>query len=66
MRLVDAYSIRCERDDFDTFNDYMTALRNIKHAEKVDVIPTQWIKKHYGECERIKQMLKEWEDNETD
>lgn len=35
MRLVDAHKIRCERDDFDTFQDYMAALRSIKNAKTV-------------------------------
>lgn len=35
----------------------------IVDAPTVDAVPVKWIKEHYGECERIKQMLREWEDN---
>lgn len=41
MRLVDAHKIRCERDDFDTYADYIKAFDAINEAPTVDAVPAR-------------------------
>lgn len=39
MRLIDAYKVRCDRDDFDTYADYIKAFDAINEAPTVDAEP---------------------------
>lgn len=39
MRLIDAYKVRCDRDDFDTYADYIKAFDAINEAPTVDAVP---------------------------
>lgn len=39
MRLIDAYRVRCDRDDFDTYADYIKAFDAINEAPTVDAVP---------------------------
>jgi len=41
-RLIDAYKVRIDRDDFDTYSDYITALDAVTEAPTVDAEPN-WI-----------------------
>ena len=41
-RLIDAYKVRIDRDDFDTYADYITALDAVTEAPTVDAEP-KWI-----------------------
>ena len=41
-RLIDAYKVRIDRDDFDTYSDYITALDAVTEAPTVDADP-KWI-----------------------
>lgn len=46
MRLIDAYKVRCDRDDFDTYADYVKAFDAINEAPTVDAVPVvhgKWI-----------------------
>ena len=50
MRLIDAYKVRIERDDFDTYADYITAFDAINEAPTVDAEPVRhgmWLPKHH-------------------
>ena len=38
-RLIDAYKVRIDRDDFDTYSDYITALDAVTEAPTVDAEP---------------------------
>lgn len=38
-RLIDAYKVRIDRDDFDTYSDYITALDAVTEAPTVDAVP---------------------------
>lgn len=42
MRPIDAYKVRCERDDFDTYADYITAFDAINEAPTVE-LDVKWI-----------------------
>lgn len=42
MRLINAYAVRCDRDDFDTYADYIKAFDAINEAPTVECIP-KWI-----------------------
>ena len=45
-RLIDAYKVRIDRDDFDTYSDYITALDAVTEAPTVDAEPVRhgkWI-----------------------
>ena len=39
MRLIDAYAVRCDRDEFDTYADYIKAFDAINEAPTVDAVP---------------------------
>ena len=39
MRLIDAYAVRCDRDEFDTYADYIKAFDAINDAPTVDAVP---------------------------
>ena len=41
-RLIDAYKVRIDRDDYDTYSDYITALDAVREAPTVSIEP-QWI-----------------------
>lgn len=41
-RLIDAYKVRIDRDDFDTYSDYITALDAVTQAPTVSIEPP-WI-----------------------
>ena len=57
-RLIDAYKVRIDRDDFDTYSDYFTALDAVTEAPTVDAVPVIRCKecKYYTgyECQRTK------------
>lgn len=38
-RLIDAYKVRIDRDDFDTYSDYITALDAVTEAPTMDAVP---------------------------
>ena len=38
-RLIDAYKVRIDRDDYDTYSDYITALDAVTEAPTVDAEP---------------------------
>lgn len=37
-RLIDAYKVRCDRDDFDTYSDYIKHFDSIAEAPTVDAV----------------------------
>lgn len=39
MRLINAYAVRCDRDEFDTYADYIKAFDAINEAPTVDAVP---------------------------
>lgn len=41
MRLIDAYKVRCDRDDYDTYADYITAFDAINEAPTIDAVPVK-------------------------
>lgn len=41
MRLIDAYAVRCDRDEFDTYADYIKAFDAINEAPTVDAVPVR-------------------------
>ena len=46
MRLINAYAVRCDRDEFDTYADYIKAFDAINEAPTVDAVPVRhgkWI-----------------------
>lgn len=40
-RLIDAYKVRIDRDDFDTYADYIKAFDAINEAPTVDAVPVR-------------------------
>ena len=41
MRLINAYAVHCDRDDFDTYADYIKAFDAINEAPTVDAVPVR-------------------------
>lgn len=37
-RLIDAYKVKCDRDDFDTYSDYITHFDSIAEAPTIDAV----------------------------
>lgn len=52
-RLIDAYKVRIDRDDFDTYADYIKAFDAINEAPTVDAVPVIRCKdcKYYEETD---------------
>lgn len=50
MRLIDAYAVRCDRDEFDTYTDYIKAFDAINEAPTVDAVPVRHGKWITEEC----------------
>lgn len=40
-RMIDAYKVRIDRDDYDTYSDYITALDAVREAPTVDAKPVR-------------------------
>lgn len=52
MRLIDAYAVHCDRDEFDTYADYIKAFDAINEAPTVDAEPVRhgkWIEHEWAE-----------------
>lgn len=62
-RLIDAYKVRIDRDDFDTYSDYITALDAVTEAPTVDAMPVIRCK----DCKRWNRndgMFKDFDERE--
>ena len=65
MRLIDAYKVRCDRDDYDTYADYIKAFDAINEAPTVDAVPVtrckdcKWYEADFG-CDWGVCFHKEW------
>lgn len=62
-RLIDAYKVRIDRDDFDTYSDYITALDAVTEAPTVDAVPVIRCK----DCKRWNRtdgMFKDFDERE--
>lgn len=60
MRLIDAYALRIDRDDFETYADYVKAFDAINEAPTVEAIPIEWLKEHIVTIEQ-EWILEDWE-----
>lgn len=62
-RLIDAYKVRIDRDDFDTYSDYITALDAVTEAPTMDAVPVIRCK----DCKRWNRndgMFKDFDERE--
>lgn len=61
-RLIDAYKIKIDRDDFDTYADYITALDAVTEAPTVDAVPVIRCKdcKHYYALNEVRGNCSEY------
>lgn len=65
-RLIDAYKVRCDRDEYDTYADYIKAFDAINEAPTVEAIPLDWLREHIVTIEQ-QWILEDWErEHETD
>ena len=60
MRLIDAYALSIDRDDFETYADYVKAFDVINEAPTVEAIPIEWLKDHIVTIEQ-EWILEDWE-----
>lgn len=62
MRLINAYAVHCDRDDFDTYADYIKAFDAINEAPTVDAVPVIRCKdcKHYYALNEVRGNCSEY------
>lgn len=64
MRLIDAYKVRCDRDDYDTYADYIKTFDAINDAPTIDAVPVIRCKDCKHRPRRIEKNGGNWFDLE--